>query len=82
MSCPHVYEVAVKATKRTIMPTTKRVIPMPIDKFANFLASMLNILAVTKSPRIMASRVSLDFNMAQIPVGQKQKRHANQAKKQ
>lgn len=55
---------------------------MPIDKFANFLASMLDILAVAKSPRKMASRVSLDFNMAQIPVGQKQKRHANQAKKQ
>lgn len=74
--------LAVKATKRTIMPTTKRVIPMPIDKFANFLVSMLNILAVAKSPRIMASRVSLDFNTAQIPVGQKQKKQANQARKQ
>lgn len=66
MSCPHVYEVAVKATKRTIMPTTKRVIPMPIDKFANFLASMLNILAVAKSPRIMASRVCQKMKRKQI----------------
>lgn len=66
MSCPHVYEVAVKATKRTIMPTTKIVIPMPIDKFANFLASMLNILAVAKSPRIMASRVCPKMKRKQI----------------
>ena len=66
MSCPHVYEEAVKATKRTIMPTTRRVIPMPIDKFANFLASMLNILAVAKSPRIMASRVCPKMKRKQI----------------
>ena len=66
MSCPHVYEVAVRATKRTIKPTTKRVIPMPIDKFANFLASMLDILAVAKSPRKMASRVCPKMKRQQI----------------
>lgn len=45
------------SAKRMIRMTTIIVIPMPIDMLANRLVSILNWLAVTMSPRLMACRV-------------------------